>query len=564
MFFSILARLFGTLARRWQRVLLVQLFVLAMVTIAVGFFALVAYGYSDTPALRALAFVGLAITNLLGTYWLQVSGVRAASGTSGIFDASFDTIGAALRLIPFGIVLGAISLLAVLIHPLLALMVAVILIVPVFVAVGDAAMNHGHWGFGAAIQLGLKRIGRNIGAYLGTIIGGLLILVLAAALLLGPAALFAGAPPAQDAALDTWTDWAGDGLAGLILGGIFAAILLNVAGPILAWAVYSAVSASFEPLADEELEAVRVEHELSPAVAALLGDAVSGRRRRMQIPPRAQQPGRLPGPGVLSVADVTLPPGATGRPVDSPTLELDVFDSAPGGGTGSVAAAVAPAMWISSAAVPNVGSAWKRLAAGFAESGLWPLLLPDADFGTAEFWTEQRARRERDSLDATAEELFRSRLEGSLRSTPLASTESFAMSGITRGELARGSGRRTDALEHAFAAIGPARLALVAVDKPAQAVHRTAWPGTIAADITGAELAQILVSWEERWAALLVGMSPATLTFAVLRPPATLGEAVEAAAEHHALCPDEADEWGDDRAYAETLLSEPVWRLSWT
>jgi hypothetical protein len=356
----------------------------------------------------------------------------------------------------------------------------------------------------------------------------------------------------------------GDGAAGLAIGGLLASIVLFVAGPSLAWAVYVSVTGAFEPLDNEELEAVRVEHELSPAVSALLGTAAVEKKRRMHIPPRAEAPGRLPGPGVLSVADVTLPPGASGRPVDSPTLELDAFDAVPGGAAGAVAAAVTPAMWVSSSVVPNAGSAWKQLAAGFEESGLWPLLLPDADFGAAEPWTEQRARRERDSLDASAEELFQSRLEGSLRSTPLASTEAFAVSGVVRGELARGSGKRTDALQHAFEAIGPARLALVAVTRPGEAVHRTAWPGTIAADITGVELAEMLVSWEERWAALLVGMSPSTLTFAVLRPPATLGEAVEAAAEHHSTCPDEADEWGDDRAYAETLLSNPVWRLTWT
>jgi hypothetical protein len=249
--------------------------------------------------------------------------------------------------------------------------------------------------------------------------------------------------------------------------------------------------------------------------------------------------------------------------VDSPTLELDVFDAAPSGGTG-VVAPVAPAMWVSSQAVPNAPSAWKQLAAGFQESGLWPLLIPEGDFGVSEPWTEQRARRERDSLEASAAELLRSRLEGSVKRTPLSSTELIQASGVARGTLGRGTGKRTDALQHAFDSLGNSRLALVAVKRPGEAVHRTAWPGTEAAGITGAELASLIVSWEERYGALLVGFTSSALVFAVLRPPATFEEAVEVAAEHHATCPDEADDWVDDRTYAESLVDAPVWRLSWT
>jgi hypothetical protein len=315
----------------------------------------------------------------------------------------------------------------------------------------------------------------------------------------------------------------------------------------------------------EDLEAAKVTQELSPAVAALLGSSANGtpRRRRLHVPPRANTPGRLPGPGVSNIVDVSLPQGSTARPVDSPTLELDAYDSGSSGGTG-VVTPTAPAMWVSAQSFTGAAASWKQLAAGFEESGLWPLLLPEADFGLAEPWIEQRARRERDSLDATPQELFRARLEGSLKDTPLTATELLAGSGVARGELGEGSGKRTDALQHAFEELGESRLALVSVQRPADVVHRTAWPGTYAAGITGAELAELVASWEERYGVLLVGMSHESLVFAVLRPPATLEEAVEVAAEHHATCPDEAEGWGDDRSYAESLVNAPVWRLSWS
>jgi hypothetical protein len=94
-------------------------------------------------------------------------------------------------------------------------------------------------------------------------------------------------------------------------------------------------------------------------------------------------------------------------------------------------------------------------------------------------------------------------------------------------------------------------------------LHALVWPGAAAAGIPTDELADLLASWEERYGALLVALGERSVVLAVLRPPATEQEAIEALAEQHALCPDEALDWLDDATGARSLVNAPVWRLSW-
>jgi hypothetical protein len=51
-------------------------------------------------------------------------------------------------------------------------------------------------------------------------------------------------------------------------------------------------------------------------------------------------------------------------------------------------------------------------------------------------------------------------------------------------------------------------------------------------------MAAVFRSWEERFGAVLVGLSFDVLTFAVGRPARNLAEATGIAAEHTAICPD--------------------------
>lgn len=569
MLLAVVARTFSSMARRWQRVLLVHLAVAAMGTLVLGFLWLVHLGYgADGSAAAVLVGLLAALAGQALANWAFLAGLRAASGRSRVVEALVETTAGALRLLVlFGMLAAAQAVLG-LVHPAAALVLAIVMVVPAFIAIGDVAFERGSWGL-RAWQRGILQLPRNLGAYVATLLVLAMSICLAAMLLLAPFAVLVGVPGVDDlASAAAVGSYLQQSVVAAVVGGLLATIVLVSTVPCLGWAVYSIVlrvdtSADWDD--EGSVEAVTVDHELSPVIESLIGSgpAPAMPRRRMQVPPRASQPGRLPGPGAMDVVGVALPPGSTSRPVDSPTLELDSFDAAPSGAPGTMVVPAAATMWVSSRPVDNAPALWKQLAGGFSESGLWPVLLPAASEERAP-WFEQRARRERDSLDATASELFAARLEGSLRDSPLRSTSMIVASAVARGELRRGSGRRTDALGRAFEHLGPSRIALVGVRRPAEVVHRTAWPGTVAAGITGAELAELVASWEERYGALLVAMSPTQLSFAVLRPPATFEEAVEVAAEHHATCPDEAEAWGDDRTYAESLVNQPTWQLGWS
>lgn len=312
---------------------------------------------------------------------------------------------------------------------------------------------------------------------------------------------------------------------------------------------------------DADVADLRSEHadrEVSPALAALLGSSAPG-SRRLTIPPRAAAPGRVPGPGVMSVAGVDLPAGRPERRVDAVMVELAVGDGDPGPG------AATEQLWVASRASTDAPRLFRQLAAGFSESGLWPLLLPPAaDPPPVDGeWFERDGQRH--EVDAQAPgERFRRRLAVSLSGgSPLASTDRLAATGVAQGQLARGSGKRTDALAVAFEEFGFARLALAAGCRPADVLHAIAWPGAAAAEVPSAELADLVASWEERYGALIVAIEETSMLLAILRPPATEDEAIEALAELHALCPDEAADWGDDTSAAARLVNAPTWRLSW-
>jgi hypothetical protein len=96
------------------------------------------------------------------------------------------------------------------------------------------------------------------------------------------------------------------------------------------------------------------------------------------------------------------------------------------------------------------------------------------------------------------------------------------------------------------------------------------WTGAI--NVAGAaEVSAVLRSWEDRFSAILVGLSFATITLLVSRPLTTDGDAMRAAAEVAALCPDalwqpEALTLPERReatlgAMSRLLVREHVWRL---
>lgn len=117
---------------------------------------------------------------------------------------------------------------------------------------------------------------------------------------------------------------------------------------------------------------------------------------------------------------------------------------------------------------------------------------------------------------------------------------------------------------------GPARLGLVSCRRPADAVALAGWMGAI--NVTSAaQVSAVLRSWEDRLGAVLVGLSFATITLVVTRPPTTDDDAHRVAAEVAAFCPDalwQPEALGSLRPRAATLESmsrllvrDRVWHL---
>lgn len=581
MFTSIIARTFSLARGAWARTIgafLIAGIFGAIVIVGAAFLGeallgrapeALAFGDATPADTGRLLTLGLPIALVvIATYaWLQLVPIRAVTGKHGFADSLLGARAGAWRMLPLYVLVIAVELLLIAVDQtgLLLLLAIVVFSVPLMAAVGQLAIEPGRWGMGVLWRRGVLRMHRNIGAYLAVLVVIVLTAVLAAVLYVVPLMALAGMPTSE-AFTDTeaLTRWIEGALIAVLVGTVIAIIPAIVLPSALVVSVYEALSGEmFRPGWDDDEEDepsyTPNGQELSATVQQLVGAAPQV-QRRLVLPPRAAVAGRVPGPGVLDVAGVDLPTGRATRSVEAATLELAVGDGAPGVTTHD------EQLWVSRDALPGWSTLWKRLAAGFSETGLWPIALQLPTGMATVDWFEHSTRRESDTIDEDhpVAELLRARLAESLSGgSPLRSTDLLASSQVAGGVLPTATGRRTDALRFAFDEIGPARLALAPARRPGDVLHAVAWPGAAAAGMPTDELAELVASWETRYAALLVGVGDASLVFAVLQPPSTVDEAVELVAEQHALCPDEAADWGDDRSAAQQLMNAPTWRLSW-
>ncbi len=101
--------------------------------------------------------------------------------------------------------------------------------------------------------------------------------------------------------------------------------------------------------------------------------------------------------------------------------------------------------------------------------------------------------------------------------------------------------------------------AVVRVTRPADVPAAIGWAGA-GPDPVG--ISAVLRSWEERFGALLVGITADELRLAVAAPPRTHHECLALAAEHVALCR-EILATDTLRGYARCLRDARGWRLRW-
>lgn len=235
--------------------------------------------------------------------------------------------------------------------------------------------------------------------------------------------------------------------------------------------------------------------------------------------PSATEPGRLPSAGQLHLGSVDL---GSGKPVVHRSGELPAT------------------LWVTDAPVSDAATAWWGLVKQFPATGLWPLVLQGLYDGSGRPWAngelEPVREAEIDALDPADV------LEGGWHGWLVPINNPWAPG---EGPLAPfGPGfpglapiQRAVAERPLTFTDGDAHLGLVRCRRPADAVALAGWLGAINRT-SSVEISAVLRSWEDRFGVILTGLGFATMTLLVSRPPTSEEDALGAAAEVAALCPD--------------------------
>ncbi|MEU2956061.1 DUF4253 domain-containing protein [Streptomyces xanthochromogenes] len=239
---------------------------------------------------------------------------------------------------------------------------------------------------------------------------------------------------------------------------------------------------------------------------------------------------------------------------DDPTGRALGLDLPPGRVIGPAAD---PLLWYADA--PAAPADWTRLAPARRAAGLHPVLLG----GTQELVDWELAPEEMSYPgDHDAEDVLEELWAGHA-------------AGLGHGAedwpgLAEGPEPREDpecsAAEVAAAAtceghLKGARAALVPARRSADVPAALGWHGPENHEHDVARLCAVLRSWEDRFGARVVGLSPTSLTVSVAAPPTDEDEALVLAAEHFAFCPDGVET--DLAQYAESLRGGASWTFWW-
>lgn len=259
---------------------------------------------------------------------------------------------------------------------------------------------------------------------------------------------------------------------------------------------------------------------------------------------RSVRRGTLPEATDGSVAGVYLPVGM----LSVPTPE--------GGSRGDL-----PVIWTSTVPVRRVAETWSRLAAAFADTGLWPMIV-DATYGFDGFGDYLMDMPRGRHTEVTT--ILRKGWNDSVNFDEEYPDEHVAPFGKQFPGLADATpGLRPTSLDALVAPL-EGHLALVAVNRPADVLDAVGWMGAANYDGDPLNMSTVLRSWEARFDAYLVGIGTDTLIVAVGRPARDLASATSIAAEHLAFCPDNIDQGpGSIRDYAPTLVNAPLWAFWW-
>lgn len=263
-------------------------------------------------------------------------------------------------------------------------------------------------------------------------------------------------------------------------------------------------------------------------------------------PIRAAQPGYLPDSGTPSVDGIILPAGSRIRVAGSADRSA--------------------VMWVTAQRDPRAGELASQLMAVFPRTGLWPLVLQDETQGSGEPWIAGDFDRTRlTSLDSDPTQAFRDWWSQNIAHEDTDNSDVAHDFGTRFRGLGRPAGPIDDGAIAATVAKLPGRLGLVAVTRPADVAAAIGWLGATNY-LDGGEVSIALRSWEDRYGAEPIRMGADYAELAIRNPPRTHQEAVVAATEQFAVCPDvisQNDDGYTPNEYADSLIDASTWFCWW-
>lgn len=224
-----------------------------------------------------------------------------------------------------------------------------------------------------------------------------------------------------------------------------------------------------------------------------------------------------------------------------------------------------PVMWMTDAAVDDAAVVWAECVRQFEQTGLWPLLVPSSERLLDRISTPQVVP------DVPVERTLRAHWDDE-ELGPMPPMATATPGGDQLEDLA-GAGshvpapRAESAADNITAEVpaeayaSASRLALVAVQVPADVIAALGWLSGENGGITGNEISLALRSWESRFGTYLYELGADRFVLMALRPPMNLVQATALAAEVYAINSDlmEVEDTKDFTEYASLYLGSPTW-----
>ncbi|MBX7083224.1 MAG: DUF4253 domain-containing protein [Nannocystaceae bacterium] len=217
----------------------------------------------------------------------------------------------------------------------------------------------------------------------------------------------------------------------------------------------------------------------------------------------------------------------------------------------------------------DVVAQWHRIAGGFADHGLWPLVFDTLRRTDDRPWFSGELEASPSSADAhdptTVLRTWWSAVVPAEQERSADALQLLQPFDRTFPGLADATRGPEDPAAFTLAIGAHAgRLGVVGVTRPADVVAALGWQGPVNHYGDMGALAAVLRSWEDRFGATVIGIGFDTLTLAVTRPPRSLDHAHRIAAEHMAVCMDCIYQGsGTIDEHAHSLVGATTWSFWW-